>query len=57
MDADSWRNECIQLTQTMIDSDDSAPFRQPVDPIDVPVSFLTMKLIILASLSFHVAVQ
>ena len=37
-DPNSWKDECLHLTQDLLDSEDSVPFRQPVDPIEVPVS-------------------
>ena len=38
-DPNSWKEECLNLTQDLLDAEDSVPFRQPVDPIEVPVSY------------------
>ena len=38
-DPNSWKEECLNLTQVLLDAEDSVPFRQPVDPIEVPVSY------------------
>lgn len=36
-DPNSWKEECESLLQSMFDSEDSGPFRQPVDVEEVPV--------------------
>lgn len=39
-DPQAWREECKELLQTMIQCQDSEPFRRPVDPLEYPVRAL-----------------
>lgn len=38
-DPNAWKQECLALVQELLNSDDSVPFRQPVDLDEVPVSY------------------
>ena len=37
-DPDAWKGHCIQLLDNLLASDDSTPFRQPVNMDEYPVS-------------------
>lgn len=49
-DENSWKKQCMELTNLIFQCEDSEPFRQPVDLDRYPVSYLSYCTVQCASL-------